>query len=234
MAVGNGKVEGNTVQEKRRRAAREERKSKGITWKAPPDDGIGAFPLGPDGQPIPEDTPGQAESQAAFENFNEGRNECPWWIEYLELRAEGWEWRKAALIAWMASPRTKRWPKTQAELATGHLGLESDRVLRKWREDDPAIDERVARLQVAPLFQHRRDVIEALVAVSKQHHHLAHSDRKLFLEMTGDYKPKREITGKDGGALFNVGDVVAALRKADEAVNDDGDGVGFGISHDEG
>jgi len=107
-------------------------------------------------------------------------------------------------------------------------------VLRKWREDDPAIDERVARLQVAPLFQHRRDVIEALVAVSKQHHHLAHSDRKLFLEMTGDYKPKREITGKDGGALFNVGDVVAALRKADEAVNDDGDGVGFGISHDEG
>ena len=179
----------NEFQEERRARAREERKARGVRWKAPADDGIGAFPLGLDGRPISEDTPGQAESRAAFERFNDKRAKVPWWKEYLELRAEGWDWRRAALIAWLASPKSRRWPRTLLELATECLGLESDRAVRGWRKDDPEIDERAGRAQVAPLFEHRRDVIEALVAVAARKNHLAHSDRKLFLEMTGDYRP---------------------------------------------
>jgi hypothetical protein len=155
----------------------------------PPDDGIGAFPLGTDGQPISADTPGQKESRAAFERFNAARDKCPWWVEYLDLRAEGWDWRKAALIAWLASPKSKRWPKTLHELATEHMGLTDDRSLRQWREDDPEIDERVGVFQARPLFEHRRDVIEALVAVATRKDHLAHQDRKLFLTLTGDVRP---------------------------------------------
>ena len=174
---------GKTLQAERRKQSRDKRKDAGRTWKNPPDDGVGAFP------PIAEDTPGQTESRVAFEQLNEGRDKCPWWVEYLGLRAEGWDWRKAALIAWMASPIGRRWPKTQYSLATEVLGLAGDRVLRKWREDDPAIDERVGRMQVEPLFRHRRDVIDALIAVAQKHTHLAHADRELFLKMTGDYRP---------------------------------------------
>lgn len=199
----NRKQVANQVQDGRRRKAREKRRAAGQEWRNPPDDGEGAFP------PIAEDTPGQDESRVAFERFNLGRSKCPWWLEYLDLRAEGWDWRRAALIAWMASPAGRRWPKNQAELAQKALGLASDRVLRKWREDDPAIDERIARLQVEPLFIHRRDVINALVKVASRADHLAHGDRELFLKMTGDYKPlagKIDLGGEGDDGFGDVGD----------------------------
>jgi hypothetical protein len=194
-------VKAKEFQEERRARARKVRAERGARVRFPPDDGIGAFPLGEDGLPIPEETPGQAESRKAFGRFNAQRDRYPWWPEYLDLRAEGWDWRRAALIAWLASPKGKRWPRTQAELATAHLGLETDRTLRQWREDDPEIEERVAVYQVRPLFEHRRDVMDALVAVAKKHDHLSFQDRRLFLQLTGDVKPdgkaEREIDGQD-------------------------------------
>lgn len=160
---------------------------------------------GPGAFPATEATPGQEESRIAFGNFQVKRSECPWWEAYLELRGEGWDWRKAAYIAWASSPARGRWPETQEELADKVLGLKSDRTIRKWRETHPGIDERIRQLQVAPLLLHRRDVIDALIAVAQDPDPKGHQDRKLFLEMTGDYKPRSwqqtEITGKDGQAL---------------------------------
>jgi hypothetical protein len=198
-------MKGEEFQEERRKKARESRRASGARVRIPPDDGIGAFPLAEDGRLISEDTPGQKESRAAFEAFNKNRQGCPWWTEYLDLRAEGWDWRKAALIAWLASPKSRRWPKTLYGLATEVLGLEGDRTLRKWREDDPKIDERAGRAQVAPLFEHRRDVIDALVAVAMEPNHLAHQDRKLFLTLTGDLKP--DGAAGTGNAASDLGEV---------------------------
>lgn len=142
--------------------------------------------------PASKNTPGQAESRAAFELLR--RNErvlgATWWDDYHELRNEGWDWRKAVYIAWAASPVIGRWPATQGELATVCLGMTSDRVIRKWKANEPGIEERIVLMQAEPLMAHRRDVIDALVEVARQADPKSHQDRKLFLEMTGDYTPR--------------------------------------------
>jgi len=165
--------------------------------------------------PASENTPGQAESRSAYESFaaelSAQGTKCAWRDDYLQLRSEGWDWRKAAYIAWSSSPAYDRWPPTQAELATQVLGLKSARTIQKWRENDKHIDERVAEAQIEPLLKHRRDVIDALVTVASSTDTAAHSDRKLFFEMIGDYRPRSEmsLTGKNGGPVqtLNVGDV---------------------------
>ena len=142
--------------------------------------------------PASEKTPGQAESRAAFELLRRDERvlQAPWWEDYHRLRAEGWDWRKAVYIAWAASPVRTRWPRNQEELATECLGLLSDRTIRKWRQNEPAMLERIVLMQAEPLMAHRRDVIDALVTVASDPIPQAHQDRKLFLEMTGDYTPR--------------------------------------------
>lgn len=139
-------------------------------------------------------TPGQSESRSAHTAFEAMVKDAAVWLDdYYRLRSEGWDWRKSAYIAWASSPATDRWPKTQKDLASNVLGLKSDRTIQKWREDDRSIDERVAKLQIEPLMRHRRDVIEALIAVASSHDPKAASDRRVFLEMVGDYKPKSTV-----------------------------------------
>lgn len=151
--------------------------------------------------PASASTPGQAESRQAYDLLR--RNErvlgAVWWDDYHRLRAEGWDWRKAVYIAWTASPAINRWPATQEELATACLGLSSDRVIRKWRANEPGIEERVVRMQAEPLMAHRRDVIEALVSVASDPDPRSHPDRKLFLELTGDYTPRARMDASVDG-----------------------------------
>jgi hypothetical protein len=114
----------------------------------------------------------------------------PWMADYFELLAEGWDWRQAVYMLWATQPADARKPATQMELATTMLGLRSDRVIREWREKNPAIDVRIRQLQLSMLTKHRADVLATLVAMAKTEDYKAHQDRKLFLEMTGDYIPK--------------------------------------------
>lgn len=155
--------------------------------------------------PASETTPGQAESRTAYQQFVDDRPESLiWWDDYQKLRADGWDWRKAVYIAWASSPIRDRWPPTQETLATDVLGLRSDRTIRKWREKFPEIEECIVELQAGPLMRHRRDAFDALVSVATTPEPNAHSDRKLFFEMTGDYRPRgtMAITGdEDGGPL---------------------------------
>ena len=123
----------------------------------------------------------------------------PGWLgDYLKLREMGWPWRVAAYIAWAASPRIGRWPKSLAELADKVLGLRSPRVIYTWREKYPSINSVVAVMQAAPLLEHKRDVIEALVQMASDPDYKTFNDRKLFLEMVGLYTPKSklELEGK--------------------------------------
>lgn len=119
--------------------------------------------------------------------------DLPWKAEYLKLVEGGWDWRVAAYIAWAASPKNTRSPKTQDELATQHLGLTSDRAINTWRRKNQAIDEMVAVMQAAPLWEHRAEIYEALIAVATTHEYKGHNDRKLALELLGDYVPKSKI-----------------------------------------
>jgi len=197
------------------------------------DDAATAFPAS-------ENTPGQAESRSAYDAFTGDELHPVWWDDYLALRSEGWDWRRAAYIAWASSAVVLRWPKTQVELATTVLGLKSDRTIQKWRSDDPEIDERVAKMQVEPLLRHRRDVIDALVTSSMSPDPKSHQDRKMFLEMTGDYRTKSAVavTGENGGPV-QIDDVglsdeerssrimalfEAARARRDRATTEDGHG----------
>jgi len=67
----------------------------------------------------------------------------------------------------------------------------------------------------------RRDAFEALVAVATMPEPSAHSDRKLFFEMTGDYRPRGTVslTGEDGGPI-----VIEALDSALTQIYGDDEG----------
>lgn len=119
-----------------------------------------------------------------------------------------WDWRKALYIAWCCVPTGQRWPKYEYELATEFLGLTNTRTIREWKLKDLEIEERIAAGPKRLLLGHVADVLEALVAVATQADAKAHQDRKLFLELTGQYKPagKVELTG-DGGGPIDVREV---------------------------
>jgi len=132
-------------------------------------------------------------ARKAFENDPKSFDGREWYLEYLRLREEGWPWRVASYIAWAASPRENRYPKTLQELATKVLGLQSPRSIYTWRKKYATIDATISMMQAMPLLEHRRDVIDALVEMAKTKDYKAFNDRKLFLEMVGDYIPKSQL-----------------------------------------
>lgn len=156
--------------------------------------------------PVSEQTPGQSRSREAFSAFEKQHESCGWWADYAHLRNEGVTWRVAAYIAWASSPLQRRWPATLKELATTVLGLRSDTVIYKWRKMDPTIDARVEAFRAEPLLRYRQDVLAALIDVASTHDPGAHNDRKLFLEMSGDYKPRQamELSGANGGPVHTL------------------------------
>ena len=133
-----------------------------------------------------------------FDPFEDEIDQGRWIPDYLKLIEHGWPWRVAAYIAWAASPKRYRWPKTITELSTDVLGLTSPRAIYNWRSKWKSIDGIVAILQAAPLMEHRADVIEALIQVASDPDYKGHADRKLFLELTGDYISKSEVKAQLG------------------------------------
>lgn len=136
------------------------------------------------------------EGGGLWKDKEEGEEEdkVPQWFEhYLKLREMAFSWRVACYIAWAASPKQMRWPETQAELAEKILGLNSPRQITEWRKKDPRIDNAITMLQAAPLWEHRSDIYGALVEVATDPDYKGHSDRKLALELLGDYVPRSRM-----------------------------------------
>lgn len=131
-------------------------------------------------------------ARRAFETRGEAKPP-EWYEEYLRLKVGGRPWRVAAYIAWASTPKKQRWPETQEKLASDVLGLTSDRQIIKWRKKDPSIMEMVTNLQAVTLLEHRADVFNALIASAVDPDYKSHQDRKLFLEMTGDYIPSARL-----------------------------------------
>lgn len=102
-----------------------------------------------------------------------------------------WDWRRALLIARRVAPKPLRWPKTEAEFA--RLINVSPSAIREWMRKDPEIEERIAALPKQMLMEHVADVLDALVTVAKMPIPQANQDRKVVLEMTGQYSPKGNV-----------------------------------------
>jgi hypothetical protein len=162
-----------------------------------------------------------AISYAARDSFEADPQGATWAHEYRDLREAGWPWRVAAYIAWSASPRADRQPPTQLELAQDVLGLRSDRTIRKWRAKNPAIDAAVGLLQAKALFEHRADILAALITAAKDPSYRTHPDRKLALEMLGDYK--QEIGIGSVPPPITADDMSAARAKAAQFEKDLGE-----------
>jgi hypothetical protein len=130
------------------------------------------------------------------------RNAPTWQHDYILLRERGWPWRVACYMAWASSPRIGRKPGTLQELATTVLGLTSPRVVYTWRQKYPSIDTVITMMQASALWSHRRDVLDTLAEMAAKEDYKSHNDRKLYLEMTGDYTPRSMVgvgkAGKDG------------------------------------
>lgn len=136
-------------------------------------------------------------SLVAFRGMNSAASEegegAKWVERYRDLLNAGWPWRVACYIAWASSPRIGRWPGTQQELAADVLGLTSDRVIATWRKKNPMIDQLIAEWQALPLLEHRADVFAALAKSASDPDHRHNPDRKVYLEMTGDYVPRAKL-----------------------------------------
>lgn len=123
----------------------------------------------------------------------EHRTDLAWMEEYEKLRAGGWDWRVAAYIAWASQPRNRRFPKNQDDFAIQFLGLTSDRAINTWKRKNPAIEEMIGVLQSSQVWDYRSEVFQALVANAIKPDYKTHNDRKLFLELTGDYIPTAKL-----------------------------------------
>lgn len=172
--------------------------------------------------PAPENVPGQQVSRNAYKRFLENTglakdkelqaelaNDGIWgnkdsieWLEmWRQLRAEGWDWRKAAFIAWSATPTDKRWPKTLGELAITVLGLRSDRTVRMWREKHPNIEERISQLLISEFMDARAGVIRQSIHVAQTEAGPGFNDRQMILKVTKTLRDQVEVSGPGGGPV---------------------------------
>jgi hypothetical protein len=157
-----------------------------------------------DGVAVPTPLPGmqgaidplaeaQIRSAQAKRIFEASDAAEPWLDDYFTLVAEGWSWRQAVYLIWAALPPGQRSPRTQEALATEVLGLTSDRQIWEWNQN-PAIEARRARLVRSVIKKSLPEVYEALIESAKKANPRSHSDRRLLLEMAGEYTPKQTLT----------------------------------------
>jgi len=135
----------------------------------------------------------QRRSEAARAVFETSEGAAEWMTDYWQLLAEGWPWRLAVYMLWVSQPKDRRHPATQGELARQVLGLTSDRAIREWREKNPAMEARTAKLAASVLSKARADIYQALITAASNPSPRANADRKLALEMLGDYVPRQQL-----------------------------------------
>lgn len=137
--------------------------------------------------------PGQAEARTAYQIFlaDEGKK-CPWWDEYQRLRAEGFTFREAMVMAWASQPGPEKWPgKTQADIAKvlGCSARTVHSILNK-----PAVREYLERPAIDVLWAYRNQALHTLGEMATLRDYKANQDRKLFFQMVGDIGADNEMT----------------------------------------
>jgi hypothetical protein len=138
-------------------------------------------------------TEAQLRSRKARRVFEAQHDAGPWMDDYWDLLEEGWSWRQAVFMLWAAQPADQRRPRYQHELATEVLGLTSDRVISQWKAENPAMQTRIKALTASALAKARSEIYAALIESASDPNPRSHSDRKLALEMLGDYVKRQEV-----------------------------------------
>lgn len=81
-------------------------------------------------------------------------------------------------------------------------------------------------MQAGPLFKHRAEIFTALVAVAVKPEYKSHNDRKLALELMGDYMPAHrvlaELRKKGDNDASDMSD--AELNELTKALEEDTNG----------
>ncbi len=126
----------------------------------------------------------------------DGKPIKPFWYEhFLKLEGGRWPFRVAALIAWLATPKKYRWPKTQAELAD-LLGMASDRQFSVWRAKNPQIDAAVNEVWKERAMDRLNDSMEAMFEVASQPDYKGRGDRELHFKIAGILSDAIELSTK--------------------------------------
>ncbi|HAE59355.1 MAG TPA: hypothetical protein DCG54_07575 [Anaerolineae bacterium] len=161
----------------------------------------------------------QAAHQALKSYVEDGNGDADWADTYHDLINAGWPWRMAAWVAWSTMPKSRRWPKSQEELATNVLGLTSDRVIATWRKKHPTLDQLIADLQASEMLDTRADVLRALKVSASDVDYKHSPDRRIYLTMTGDYSEnkKLEITRKAKSTVRDMSDAELDALSGDPA-----------------
>jgi len=146
----------------------------------------------------------------------------PTWMELydalLDERGEDghrrWDWRKALFIAWCCTPKEERDPKTLGGLAR-RLGVATS-TMREWRYKDPEIERRISELPRLLLMEHVASVYQALATLASTPDPKTFQDRRLFLELTGQYSPKAGVilSGDVQVATITAAERIAAMQRA--------------------
>jgi len=152
----------------------------------------------------------QLRSIEARRIFEAEEGYMPWMDDYWRLIAEGWTWKKAVYMLWAALPKDKRKPKTQNELAVQVLGLTTDRRIHDWKQN-PAMDAAIAILAKSALLKHRPEIYAALIESASNPDSRSHADRKLALEMLGDYMPRQSI--RLGAEIVDGGEAELSIEE---------------------
>lgn len=164
------------------------------------------------GDPPPDDTPAYSPAAPDMDIFQLS----PLGHAYTTLLAEGWSKNQALYMAWKAHPKEVRkaagLPEKQIDLFTQVLRYKSDTAVRMWRQkydgrdaDHPDIEARIGSLvKDSPLSFYRPRVIEALAMMASLPSPQTFSDRRLFLEMVGDYIPNSKTDITTGGEKLKI------------------------------
>lgn len=110
-------------------------------------------------------------------------------------------------------------PKTQKAMAE-FLGV-SDRTLRTYARKYKQYAEMAREQTVRQLLEeYRLPAIHAMGQSAATPAAGHHSDRKMLLTMTGDFKERVDVTS-DNERLVSVAEIVRAMREVDEGTDDD-------------
>lgn len=127
------------------------------------------------------------EAYAAFELV---LADLPWHDEFVALLARGYTWRKTAWIAWHSQPKQSRQPRTKTAFAE-LIGVSPGKLTDY--SNDPALHAAILAHRRSVLFDHLPDVYDALVQSAADPNYKSAPDRRLALEMAGEYTPRQQL-----------------------------------------
>lgn len=154
-------------------------------------------------------------ARMALKDKLENGTELPSWAEtYHALIDSHIPWKIAAFVAWSTTIKKYRWPRTQEELATEVLGLNSDRRITEWRRKYPYIDQMIADLQASAYLEYIPGAIAASGEVASRADYKSTAERRLLYEAVGIIENKSKVTVEEGTVNLGAGrKLLDQLRK---------------------